>query len=76
MDNVHALRTQYRADLVAMIIDDSQYCDIAYLGTSQSYMFSVTAWNCATSYYSSGTRLDIIWDVTMIKEQNCMHKWP
>jgi len=54
MDNVHALRTLYGADLVAMIIDDPQYCGIAYLGPSKNYMFSVTAWNCATGYYSFG----------------------
>ena len=57
MDNVHALRTLYGADLVAMIIDDPQYCGIAYLGPSQSLMFSVTAWNCATGYYSFGNEI-------------------
>jgi len=54
MDNVYALRTLYGADFVAMIIDYPQYCGIAYLGPSKSYMFSVTAWNCATGYYSFG----------------------
>ena len=54
MDDVHPLRTQYGADLVAMIIDDSQYCGLGYLGPSKSYGFSVTAWNCATGYYTFG----------------------
>ena len=54
MDYVHALRTQKGADFVALIIDDSQYCGIAKLGPSIDNMFSVTAWNCATGYYSFG----------------------
>jgi hypothetical protein len=54
MDNVHALRDQYGADIVAMIIDDPQYCGIAYLGPKVELMFSVTAWNCATGYFSFG----------------------
>ena len=54
LDSVHAKRDQYEADIVALIIDDPQYCGIAYLGPSESLMFSVTAWNCATGYYSFG----------------------
>ena len=52
IDHVHTLRTQYGADLVAMIIDDPQYCGMAWLGPRKDLMFSVTAWNCATGYYS------------------------
>ena len=52
MDDVHSVRTDYGADLVALIIDDRQYCGIGYVGPSKSYGFSVTAWNCATGYYS------------------------
>lgn len=52
--DVHDKRTQYGADVVAMLIDDSQYCGIAFLGPSKTSMFSVTAWNCATGYYSFG----------------------
>ena len=48
MDEIHDYRTQYGADIVALIIDDPQYCGIGYLGPSSSLMFSVTAWNCAT----------------------------
>ena len=54
MDDVHTKRQTYGADIVAMIIDDSQYCGIAYLGPSYGSMFSVTSWNCATGYYSFG----------------------
>ena len=54
MDDVHAKREQYGADLVALLIDGSQYCGIAWLGPSKGNMFSVTAWNCATGYYSFG----------------------
>jgi hypothetical protein len=54
IDHVHALRTQYGADLVAMIIDDPQYCGMARMGPSKGSMFSVTSWSCATGYYSFG----------------------
>jgi len=39
---------------VALIIDDSTYCGIAWVGPRIDRMFSVTAWNCATGYYSFG----------------------
>jgi len=54
LDDVHPLRTQHGADLVALIIDHSSYCGIAYLGPSKSSMFSVTARTCATGYFSFG----------------------
>jgi len=54
LDQVHAERIQYGADAVALLIDDPQYCGIARLGPSYDSMFSVTAWNCATGYYSFG----------------------
>ena len=54
LDKVHTYRNQYGADLVAMIIDDSQYCGLGYIGPRSDLMFSVTAWNCATGYYSFG----------------------
>ena len=57
MDEVHLLRDAYRADLVSLFIDNSEYCGIAWLMTSLSssferYAFSVVAWDCATGYYS------------------------
>ena len=52
MNEAHTLRTQYGADIVALLIDDPQYCGLGYLGPRNDLMFSVTAWNCATGYYS------------------------
>jgi len=62
MDNVHSLRDQYCADAVALIINGTQYCGIAYLMSSvstsfASSAFSVTARTCATGYYSFGHEL-------------------
>ncbi len=54
MDDVHDKRDTYSADIVAMIIADPQACGIAYMGPRSDLMFSVTAWNCATGYYSFG----------------------
>lgn len=62
MDQVHGLRDQYGADLVALIIDNNQYCGIAYLMTTlspgfESNAFSVTWYQCATGNYSFGHEL-------------------
>lgn len=57
IDDVHNLRFQHGADMVAMIIDDGQSCGVAYLnnlGPRSHLMFSVTALDCATGYYSFG----------------------
>ena len=54
VQGVHAERDTYGADLVALIIDDPQYCGIAWLGPREDLMYSVTAWNCATGYFSFG----------------------
>jgi len=54
MDNVHSLRSQYGADVVALIIDDPAYCGLGYLGPRSDLMFSVTGANCMTGYYSFG----------------------
>lgn len=53
MDDVHTKRNTYGADVVAMIIDDSAYCGLAYLGPAANLMFSITAWNCATGCKST-----------------------
>jgi len=45
MDEVHALRDQLGADLVAMI-HDGDGCGIGYLGGSAAYAFSVTDYTC------------------------------
>ena len=61
-DVVHAWRDQYGADEVAMIVNSSQYCGIAYLMTNvsngfESNAFNVTSRTCATGYYSFGHEL-------------------
>ena len=59
MDEIHALRDSLQADLVVLLIDNGQYCGMAWLpstvsSSNSSMGFSVTAWNCATGYYSFG----------------------
>lgn len=58
MDDVHDLRKQYKADLVAILYDDpagdwSNTCGIAWLGGSsptKSLMFSATQFDCIDGY--------------------------
>ena len=57
MDEVHPLRAQYRADLVAMICQNGQYCGLGYLMTNvgnafRNNAFSVTKASCATGNYT------------------------
>ena len=52
MDSVHGVRSQFSADVVVLIIQNPQYCGMAWLGPQKHRMFSVTGWNCATGYYS------------------------
>jgi hypothetical protein len=52
MDEVHALRVQYQADMVALINAGSGSCGVAYLMTNlstnfRSSAFSVTRYSCA-----------------------------
>lgn len=49
LDSVHTLRDTHGADLVALLINDSAYCGLAWLPTTPSANlgFSVTAHNCA-----------------------------
>lgn len=59
MDEVHVLRDQYGADVVAMIVNNNQYCGIANLMSNvspsfENRAFSVTSRTCATGYYSFG----------------------
>lgn len=56
-DNIHALRNQYGADEVAMIVNSTQYCGIGWLMTTlspsfENHGFTVTSKQCATGYYS------------------------
>lgn len=55
MDNVHALREQYRADLVALVTTAGNYCGIGYLMTPvgsyfQQFAFSITRLSCLSNY--------------------------
>ena len=54
MDNVHALRDTYRADVVILLAENSSYCGMAYLSATPSKAFAVVAWDCAVSNYSFG----------------------
>ncbi|MAT43512.1 MAG: hypothetical protein CL609_14340 [Anaerolineaceae bacterium] len=59
IDNVHDLRDTYGADLVVMIVSNTDYCGIGYLlpvnsSTFSQFGFSVVSSNCATGYYSFG----------------------
>lgn len=59
MDEVHALRNTYGADLVVLLINNTDYCGMAWLPSTvstsnQGLGFSVTAYSCATGYYSFG----------------------
>jgi hypothetical protein len=56
MDQVHTLRNQYKADLVALIVDNGgSYCGIAYVMTNgprasfASWAFSVTDRDCVSN---------------------------
>lgn len=50
MDNVHTLRDQYGADLVALIVGSGDNCGIAYLKPSSNLAFSVTESSCIAGY--------------------------
>jgi hypothetical protein len=54
VDDVHALRLQYRADVVTFLVDHPASCGLAYTGNpvSRTWAFSVVNWICATGYYS------------------------
>lgn len=48
MDNVHQIRDQFGADLVALLVEDFNACGIAYLAPfNQGFGFSVTDTGCA-----------------------------
>ena len=57
MDELHALRDMYSADLVSLIEEEPKYCGIAYRMATltpgfASSAFSVVHSSCATGYYS------------------------
>lgn len=63
MDEVHALRDTYAADLVVLITEGGGgYCGVAYIMTTvttsfENYGFCVVKRSCATGYYSFGHEL-------------------
>ena len=59
LDYVHAMRDQYGADFVSMIVDIGSYCGIGYMPATPTAgdAFSLAQWNCATGYYSFGHEL-------------------
>lgn len=55
MDNVHTLRNTYAADVVVLVVNDSEACGVASsIGSTASSAFAVAHWDCITGYYSFG----------------------
>lgn len=62
LDVAHVLRNQHKADLVSLIVENDDYCGLAYLMKNNSsafadFAFSVVSRSCATGYYSFGHEL-------------------
>ncbi len=62
LDEVHALRDAYSADLVSLIEENSQYCGTGWQMTNvssafQDHAFNIVASQCATGYYTFGHEL-------------------
>ena len=56
MDELHALRDAYGADVVSLIEDDPQYCGIAYRMATLATSFESSAFNVV--HHISNTRLN------------------
>ena len=57
IDFIHTWRNTYKADMVSMFIDDSEWCGLGWVMYTESHnfedhAFTIVAWNCATGYYS------------------------
>jgi hypothetical protein len=53
MDEIHQLRDQHGADLVALIVNQTDFCGMAdAIMASEATAFAAVHWNCATGYYS------------------------
>ncbi len=53
MDNVHALRNTYAADVVVLVVNDSEACGIAAaINATAATAFAVAHYSCITGYYS------------------------
>jgi peptidyl-Asp metalloendopeptidase len=58
MDNVHTLRNTYAADMVLLVVNDSEACGIASsIGSTATTAFAVAHYSCITGYYSFGHEL-------------------
>jgi hypothetical protein len=58
MDNVHTLRNTYGADIVLLVVNDSEACGIAAaIKATASSAFAVAHYSCITGYYSFGHEL-------------------
>ena len=55
MDNVHTLRNTYGADVVVLVVNDSEACGIAStIKATATSAFAVAHYSCITGYYSFG----------------------
>jgi len=55
MDGVHALRNTYAADVVVLIVNQSDYCGMAdAIRATADTAFATVHYDCATGYYSFG----------------------
>jgi hypothetical protein len=53
MDDVHALRNTYAADVVVLVVNDSEACGIAAaINATAASAFAVAHYSCITGYYS------------------------
>ncbi|HEU0300845.1 MAG TPA: M12 family metallo-peptidase [Longimicrobium sp.] len=53
MDNVHSLRNTYAADVVVLVVNDSEACGIAAaIKATATSAFAVAHYTCITGYYS------------------------
>ncbi|BBM84853.1 M12 family metallo-peptidase [Candidatus Uabimicrobium amorphum] len=52
MDEVHSRRDQHRADICVLIVNNKQYCGLAYVYASAQSAFAAVHYDCATGYYS------------------------
>jgi hypothetical protein len=53
MDEIHQRRDQFGADLVALIVNQTDYCGMAdAIMATESTAFAAVHFNCATGYYS------------------------
>ncbi|HEX8274521.1 MAG TPA: M12 family metallo-peptidase [Longimicrobiaceae bacterium] len=55
MDNVHTLRNTYGADIVVLVLNDSEACgQAAAIKATATSAFAIAHYSCITGYYSFG----------------------